>query len=315
MRRTVITAISLVAALLALAPSTSAASNPGATNKAAFPVTVQSGEGAVQIPSRPTRILSLSASATQMLYAIGSGSQVVGVDKYSTWPPTAPRTHFTGYESSAEDYLPKHPDLVVLAFNSGHLVAQLQKLRIPTLLLPPAVTIAAAEAQVTELGRATGHASGATRTNATIDRQVSHAVASAKGRGKGDTYYLEIDQTYYSATSKTFIGALFSRFGMRNIADKASKASSSYPQMSAEYVVKANPDYVFLADSICCGQSAKTFAGRPGFSHLRAVGLKHVIAVNDSVASEWGPHSVEAFLSLIAGVLGARTATSPSASS
>ncbi len=310
MRRAVLSTICLVATLLASASG--AAGATGATTGrhrpagGAFPVTVRSAAGSVRIPARPTRILSLSASATEMLYAIGAGSQVVGVDKYSTWPPDAPRTSFTGYESSAEGYLPLHPDLVVLAFDEHHLVAQLRALHVPTLLLPPVSTIRAAEEQVTELGAATGHRVGAVSTDSRINDDLSSAVASARGRGRGATYYVEIDPTYYSATSRTFVGALFSRFGMRDIADAAAKASSGYPQLSAEYVLSANPDYVFLADTICCGVSAKSFAARPGFSNLAAVRLGHVIAVNDSVAQEWGPHSLEGFVTVLADVLDGR---------
>ncbi|MGH2364432.1 MAG: ABC transporter substrate-binding protein [Chloroflexota bacterium] len=305
MRRGVIVSLALAIGLLAACTGKSAQHSPApqASTPGGFPVIVHSGDGDVRIPSQPARILCLSASATQMLYSIGAGSQVVGVDKYSAWPPNAPRTSFTGYESSAEDYLPLHPDLVILAANTGQLVAQLKKLNIPTLLLPPAATIADAEAQITELGQAAGQASGAVSTTAAINRDQARSVESAKGHGKGNTYYIELDQTYYSATSKTFSGALFSAFGMQDIADKASKAGSAYPQLSAEYVLTANPDYVFLADTVCCGQTAKTFASRPGFATLRAVQMHHVIGVNDSVASEWGPHSLESFLTLIAGVL------------
>jgi iron complex transport system substrate-binding protein len=319
MRRSFITAIALAGSLV-LCATTIAAASSGAqprayrSNTAAFPVSVTSGDGTVGIAHRPARILSLSPSATEMLYAIGAGRQVVGVDKYSTYPSSAPRTSFTGYETSAEDYLPKHPDLVILAFSTGHLVAQLQKLHIPTLLLPPATTIAEATGQIAELGTATGHAAEAKRTTSGITTDLARVGHAAGTHGRGMTYYIEIDQTYYSATSKTFIGALFSRFKMVNIADAAHHTGSNYPQLSAEYVIKANPDYVFLADTVCCGQSAKTFAKRPGFATLKAVRLGHVIAVNDSVASEWGPHSMEGFVSVIEKTLtetsGAHGATS-----
>ena len=71
--------------------------------------------------------------------------------------------------------------------------------------------------------------------------------------GRGATYYIELDPTnYYTATSGTFIGAEFSLFGMRDIADAAGHGSQ-YPQISPEYILKENPDYVFLADTVCCG--------------------------------------------------------------
>ncbi len=276
-----------------------ATQRPYAKTGSGFPVRVASANGEVRIAHRPTRILSLSASATEMLYAVGAGHQVVGVDEYSTYPANAPRTKFTGYESSAEDYLPLHPDLVLLAFNTGTLLAQLQKLRIATLVLPPAETIAAVNKQINEIGLATGHLAQATQARIALAHDLASAAKLAKARARGATYYIEIDPTYYTATSHTFIGALFSRFGMVNVADSAGRAGSAYPQISSEDLFRTNPDYVFLADTVCCGQSVKTFASRPGFAALRAVKLGHVVGVNDSVASEWGPHSLETFASEI----------------
>jgi iron complex transport system substrate-binding protein len=307
-----VTAVLLLAALLAAwggtpgrtGPTTShptqmtAAGVSGSQGGGDFPVSVRSGGETVQVSSRPTRILSLSPSATQMLYAIGAGPQVVGVDKYSSYPPTAPRTQFTGYESDAEDYLSLHPDLVILAFDTNNLVAQLKTLQIPTLLLPPADNLAGAYAQIAELGEATGHRPGAAREVASLKADLARTTASAGNEAAGRTYYIEVDPTLYTATSSTFIGALFGRLGMRDIANGAGHGSS-YPQLSAEYLVKANPDYVFLADTVCCQQTAATFASRPGFGGLRAVRLHHVIPVNDSLASEWGPHSMEAFLQVL----------------
>ena len=140
------------------------------TTSESFPISVKSAGGTSRSRARPDRILSLSASATQMLYAIGAGSQVVGVDKYSAYPANAPRTKFTGYESSAEDYLYLRPDLVIFAFQSGTLVQQLKTLHIPALLLPPATGIAGVDSQLAELGMATGHEAAASSV-ASISRQ------------------------------------------------------------------------------------------------------------------------------------------------
>jgi iron complex transport system substrate-binding protein len=264
-----------------------------AATTAAFPVTVSAANGNVTIPSRPTRILSLSATATEMLYAIGAGSQVVGVDKYSTDPPNAPRTSFDGSES-AESYVPLHPDLVVIAFTSNtKLVPELATLHIPALVLPPASSISGTYSQFMTLGAATGHVAAAAQEDASIRARLDAIVRSVGNRAKGLTYYHEIDNTLYTATSKTFIGALYARLGMVNIADAADHSGSGYPQLSAEYLVKADPDYVFLADTVCCHESAATFAARPGFSVLKAVKLGHVVPLPDPVASEWGPRVVD----------------------
>jgi iron complex transport system substrate-binding protein len=267
-----------------------------------FPVSVESGDGTVDIPSRPDRILSLSPSATQMLYAIGAGRQVVGVDKYSSYPPNAPRTKFTGYETSAEDYLYLRPDLVIFAFQSGALIQQLRVLHIPALLLQPATGMPAVYSQLRELGQATGHQAEANAVQSSLASYLSAAAHRVGPAGQGKTYYIEIDPAYYTATSQTFIGAEFSLFGLRDIANAAGHGSA-YPQISAEYILKENPDYVFLADTVCCHETPAAFSKRPGFSALSAVKRHHVIGVNDSIASEWGPHTVEEFVSILAGVL------------
>lgn len=279
---------------------TSGAASTTSSRNGSFPVSVTNGAGVTTIASRPTRILSLSASATEMLYAIGAMKQVVGVDKYSWYPANAPRTKFTGDETSAESYLPYRPDLVILAFDENNLVAQLKKLHVPVLLLETATTVAEANQQLTELGEATGHESAAAAAITSVNDYLNKAVQQVGDEARGKSYYVELDPTLYSATAQTFIGALFARFGMVNIANAAAKDGDQYPQLSSEYLLKRNPDYVFLADIVCCNQSAKTFAARPGFSVLGAVKDHHVFGVNDSWASEWGPRSLELFVSAIA---------------
>ena len=98
-------------------------------------------------------------------------------------------------------------------------------------------------------------------------------MASVHQAARPETYYYELDQTYYSATSSTFIGQLLGLLGLHSIADaaKGAAANGGYPQLSGEFILKANPDYILLADTICCGQSAATVAGRPGWSGLPAV--------------------------------------------
>jgi iron complex transport system substrate-binding protein len=293
--------VAVSAIIVACVPTTISvtANAAGTTPTGNFPA-VLAAPAPAPTAAHPTRILSLSASATQMLYAIGAGRQVVGVDKYSTYPPDAPRTKFTGDESSAEDYLPLKPDLVIFAYKTA-VVQQLKLLGIPSLVLPPANTMADVYSQIAELGAATGHVKTASAVKASVATHIATAVRDAHGAGRGDTYYVELDPTYYTATAKTFIGAEFSLFGMRDI---ASAPGDGYPQIQAEYILKKDPDYVFLADTVCCHQTSGSFANRPGFSILRAVKLHHVIGVNDSVASQWGPHTIELFVSLMARTLG-----------
>ena len=298
--------VATAAALSPFSTPEASASPPARATSETFPVTITSGSGKVTLTAQPTRILCLSASATQMLYSMGAGKQVVGVDKYSTWPPGTPRTKFTGFEKNAEDYLYLHPDLVIFAFSEGTLVKQLQLLHIPVLVLPPANNFAGVYNQVNELGLATGHIAAAKRLDTSLASYVAASVRKAGKDGRGASYYIELSPDYYTATSQTFIGAEFSLFGMRDIANAAGRGTA-YPQISAEYLLKADPDYVFLADTVCCHETPAIFSHRPAFSLLSAVKQHHVFGVNDSVASEWGPHTIEEFVGFLARVLASKT--------
>jgi iron complex transport system substrate-binding protein len=289
-------------AVIGLLATPTAALAPAHANglSAAFPVSVTSQGRTVRIDKKPLRILCVSASATQMLYAIGAGRQVVAVDKYSTYPPQAPRSGLTGAETSAEDYVRYHPDLVIVAYDEGTMVQQLAKLGVPALVLPPATNMAGVYAQLRELGLATGHGGAAAGVVSSLRRYLAHQVSEAQGKGRAATYYIELSpQPLYTATSATFVGAEFSLFGMRDIADKAGHGAP-YPEISAEYLLAANPGWVFLADTVCCHATPANFARRPGFDVLSAVKDHHVLGVNDSVASQWGPHTIEEFTGFLA---------------
>ena len=136
--------------------------------------------------------------------------------------------------------------------------------------------------------------------------EISKIVSAAPHHSKPLTYYYELDQTFYSVTSDTFIGRLLGLLGMKSIADsaKGAAAAGGYPQLSAEYVVKANPDFIILADTLCCHQTAATVAARPGWSGLTAVKSKHVIMINDDIASRWGPRVVNLLRTVLAAIKG-----------
>ena len=269
-------------------PTTPAAS-PAAGGS--FPATVSTANGAVHIGSRPTAIISLSPTSTEMLYAIGAGSQVKAVDNDSDYPPQAPKTKLSGFQPNVEAIAAYKPDLVVVDANTSGLVNRLAAFKIPVLVMPAAAKVSDVYAQFDELGRATGHLAQAERENAGLRSQLAQIAAAEPHHAAPLTYYYELDQTYYSVTSDTFVGQLLHLLGMKSIADtaKGAAAAGGYPQLSSEFIIKANPDYIILADTLCCRQSATTVAKRAGWSGLTAVKDGHIIALNDDVASRWGP--------------------------
>jgi iron complex transport system substrate-binding protein len=263
-----------------------------------FPVTVESVGAPVTIASRPERIVSLSPTATESLFAIHAGDQVVAVDDQSNYPAEAPHSKLSGYQPNVEAIAGYRPDLVVAAFDPSGLVKGLRKLGIPVLLQPAATNLDDAYAEIEDLGLATGHEPGAKAVVTRMRDRIAELVASASA-GKSIAVYHELGPDYFSATSKTFIGSIYKLLGAENIADGAGGKAPDYPQLSAEYILSANPDVIVLSDTKCCGQSPETVAGRPGWSKIAAVRNGHVIPVDDDIASRWGPRTVD-FVEIVA---------------
>ncbi|WP_214109331.1 ABC transporter substrate-binding protein [Acrocarpospora catenulata] len=269
---------------------TPAGSAPAAAG--AFPVTVNAGNGSVTIAERPTRIISLSPTATETLFAIGAGPQVVAVDDQSDYPAEAPKSELSGFKPNVEAIVAQKPDLVVLANDLEGVLDGLSKVGVPVLLEPAPTTFDAAYDEINDLGVATGNAQQATELVTKMKNELEQLVAAAP-QGKGLTYYHELDATPYAATSTTFIGQIYALFGLENIADAAPDAAGGYPKLSAEFVAKADPDLIFLADTKCCGENAKTVAKRPGWGGLSAVKKGRVVELDDAMASRWGPRIVD----------------------
>ncbi len=248
----------------------------------------------------PSRIISLSPTATEDLFAIGAGKQVVAVDDQSDFPAKAPHTKLSGYTPNAEAIVAYHPDLVVLAADTSGIVEALGKLGIPTLLDGPAKNLAGAYAQLTQLGKATGHVAGA---KAVVTRMKSGVQAAIRSMPKGTqlSVYEELGPDYYSATSTTFGGQALKLLGLKDIADAADKSGSGYPKLSGEYILAASPDLIVLADTTCCGQTAAKVAARPGWRTVAAVKDGGVVAVSDDIASRWGPRIVDFMQAVAAG--------------
>jgi iron complex transport system substrate-binding protein len=259
----------------------------------AFPVTVEAGNGPVTIAARPDRIVSLSATHTEVLYAIGAGDQVAGTDLTSNFPPAADATEkVDAFNFNVEEVAALDPDLVVLAFDFSGEVTALDALGIPSLLLSPALTLKDAYDQIAVLGSATGHTAEAAALAAGVESGIAAAVASVPAGGPR-SYFHEVDNTLFSANSTTFLGDLYGAFGMDNIADAVpDEFASGYVQVSAEFIIEANPDFIFLGDA-GFGESAATVADRPGWETLAAVQGDRVIELDSEIAGRWGPRSVD----------------------
>jgi len=261
-------------------------------------VSCSSGSSASQVPisggsasvETAERIISLSPTATEILFALEAGNQVVAVDDQSNFPEAAPMTSLSGYTPNIESIAEYQPDLVVASYDPGDLVAGLKALGVATLLQPAASSMEDTYVQINELGVLTGRQSEASELIESIKSDLNE-IASKKV-GEGLTYYHEIDNTFYSPTSKTFLGKLYSLLGLSNIADPAIEGGFGWPQLSAEFIIDADPDLIFLGNA-SWGESAETVAARPGWGSMTAVEESQVIPVDTDTSGRWGPRVVD----------------------
>ncbi|SFS33083.1 ABC transporter substrate-binding protein [Saccharopolyspora flava] len=267
----------------------------------AFPAKVSlPGGQPVTLLQQPKRIVSLSPSATETLFALGAGDQVVAVDKFSNYPANAPRTELTGFTADAAAVADKKPDLVIAPDNATQLAEGLKVVDVPVLLTPSAASLDDAYQQIQVIGQATGHGNQATAMVQKMRSDIADIVAKTPKPPQPLTYFHEVSPDLYTATSQSFVGSVYSQFGMVNIADPA---GGPFPQLSQEHVVQANPNLIFAADTKCCGVNAAAIAARPGWNTVDAVQRHHVVELDDDIASRWGPRVVD-FVRAISNAVG-----------
>ena len=200
----------------AVATSTPAPAPPKSVLVPVLPITVTAANGPVTIKREPTRIVSLDPTATEDLYAVGAGTQVVAVDQDSDYPPGVPVTGLSGLTPNIEAIAKYNPSLVIASQNSGGLVSGLGKLGIPVLIEPAVATVGGAYAQIEQIGQATGHANQANEVVRNMKEEINDAVQQIGTKYQGMTYYWELsNDPYYSATSATFIGHILDLFGLQ----------------------------------------------------------------------------------------------------
>jgi iron complex transport system substrate-binding protein len=245
----------------------------------------------------PQRIISLSPSATEILFAIGAGNHVIAVDDNSNFPKNAPFSKLSSFTPNVEAIAAKHPDFVILqssATKAKEVQAQLKKLNISVFIEETPSQIVDAYQEFLELGKLSGHSKESVRFVAKMKREIREIVSHGR-KSRPVSIYHELDNTLYSASSSTFIGQIYRDFNFSNIADAANTAASAgYPQLTAEYIVKSNPVVIFLADGQY-GESQATLKARAGWNNIKAVKSGNVLILPPDIPNRWGPRLVDLY--------------------
>jgi len=302
--------ITLIAVLAALTATTAvtACSDGGATDsapKSAHPIGADtsnddpSSGSTTSLQLQAERIVSLSPSATEMLFAMGAGDQVVGVDDQSNFPADAlSKPHDLSASSPDLDKLAAlHPDLVVIADDAAGLSSQLAGRGIAVLIEPQPTSIDLVFDQIHDLGTVAGHLDEAGRVTDGMRSAIDAAVAATSKPSRPMTYYHEVDADGTSITENTLTGQIYGMFGLQSIAD-FQEVSSDTPKLSADAIISADPDLIFLADA----ETPATVSARPGWAKLHAVTDGKVVVLDDGISTRWGPRLVD-FVQAIAAAI------------
>lgn len=259
-------------------------------------------DGPQEVPDGATRVISLSSSFTEMIYAIDGEDVLFAVDTYSDFPAeaAAKEPRLDAYSPNIEAIAGYEPDAVLISYDPGSLKQQLCALGIAVWEGSDDVSLDEIYAQIIQIGRITGRTGEARDLVESMKTEIAAAVESVDV--EPGTYYFEIDTTFYAFTSDSYQGELLALFGMTSIADSGSMAGASSVQMNAESILAADPDVILLGDTKYESQSAATVAARPGWDGLTAVSAGRVIELDDDIVSRWGPRTVDLVKAIAAGL-------------
>ena len=242
----------------------------GAVMGSALAVTVQDDRGrAVTVGDAPTRVVSLLPSLTESVCALGACERLVGVDRYANWPTSVTRLPRVGggLDPHIEAVVALRPDLVLMA-GSARGQERLQALGIPVLLLEPK-THADIERTLRVLAQVLGlPAARAEAVWADMQVQLRDVASGLKPSVRDARVYIEVSTAPHAAGEASFLGETLTRLGPRNI---VGAALGPFPQINPEWVVRAQPDFILVADS-----HLSSLLARPGWRELAAVRSKRV---------------------------------------
>jgi iron complex transport system substrate-binding protein len=266
---------------------------PAASLATNFPLTVTQSDGQeLTLSAAPQRIVSLSTHATEIWCAIGGGDPLVAVELSANCPlETGTKPELDAYEPNLEAIASYEPDLVNVFIDTNGVVGALRRLEIPVLFLELPVTLDEVLQHVRLLGRVAGLSEEAEELAASMQSRVDSIKDQLPGSIDGPRVFHELDPNYFTAAPNTFIGNMYAALGAKNVAEGASE---DYPQLSAEEIVRRDPEVIVYVDEIA-GVSAETIAARPGWDQLAAVKSGRICAVDSEVLSVPGPRIVDGF--------------------
>ncbi|TMB96904.1 MAG: hypothetical protein E6J38_02655 [Chloroflexi bacterium] len=277
------------------APATTSASptSTAASSPAAFPATVSDFQDrSITIPKRPERIVSIGPSITEFLFALGAGSRLVGTDDFSDEPAAAKSIEKVGgIKVNFEKVVALKPDLVLIVKFSDGTIEKLASAGLLVLVVDPQSVGEVARTAIL-VGRATGGDGSALA--ATIDQKVQQVKVKVAAATTKPRVYHEVDASdpakIFTVGPGSYIHDLIEIAGGTNI---AAKAVGAYPQLSAEEILRADPEVIVLAAAPYSAKPEQV-AARTGWSAISAVKNGRIVTIEPNLINRPGPRVGEA---------------------
>jgi len=251
----------------------------------------------VTLNAPAARIISLAPSNTEILFAIGAGTQVVGRDDFSDYPAeakTLPDIGGSNGKYDLEKIASLKPDLVIAyELNTPDQVKALEDLKITVYYLSNPTDLEGMYANLVTVGELSGHKSQAETLVTSLRQRVKAIQDKVSGVTTRPTIFYELDATDpskpFTAGPTTFIDQLIQLAGGVNI---AGSLSTPWPQISLEEILVKNPDIILLGDA-AYGNSPDQVKQRAGWTDLKAVKDGNILVFDDNLVSRPGPRLVD----------------------
>ena len=251
----------------------------------------------VHLDKPAQRIVSLSASNTEILFAIGAGSQVVARDSFSDFPQAALALADIGGgmgEYDLERITALKPDLVLAAeLNTPAQVQAMHDLGLTVYYLPNPADLEEMFSMLTTVGILSGHRSEAEKLVKDLRTRVDRVVQTLEGITEKPLVYYELDASDparpYTPGKGTFYSAIIAAAGGTNLGETL---DTQWAQIGLETLLVSDPDFILLGDALW-GVTPESVAARPGWENLSAVKADRVLPVDDNLLSRPGPRQVD----------------------
>ena len=262
------------------------------------PIEITDGLGrTIKLAAPAQRIVSLAPSNTEILFALGAGSQVVGRDSLSDFPPEAKAVTDIGSpfdKLNTEAIVAAKPDLVLSAeIISADQIKTLEGLGLTVFQVANPKDFEGLYQTLADVGRLTGREPAAQALVADLKARVAAIDAKVKGATSRPKVFYELDATDptkpFTPGPGTFVDMLITQAGGQNI---GGALGSQWAQISAEELVAQNPDIILLGDA-AYGVSVESVGQRAGWADLAAIKNKAVFTFDDNLVSRPGPRLVD----------------------